>query len=896
MANRHSTVLILLFTLLFSKISFDQTIKISGAVISNENEQIVGASIMLLNAKDSILKTYALTNKNGNFTLSKIKPGNYLLKVSFIGYSLFEHHLNITKKSEDLNLGAIKLAPNLLNTIVVKSQYIPVQMKGDSLMFDPRAFEIKKYDMVESLLSQLPGIEISIEGTILFHGKKVNQILIDGDIFFGDDPKIASKNLSAESIGKIEIFDKKSESSNFTGIDDGTESLTINLKLKDNYKKGYFGNLLFAGGLQYPLSDIIRYKSKGNINYFKNKWRVSALAMTNNINETDFDLSNGSNIIGDAKNSLNNRKSGNGFMKSYGTGFNISYIPSKSTMFSSSIFLKNTNSINDKITFRETYFSDSILYTNEVQSETNSTIDNTGSVNFRKTFNTSHFLTINSSFSWNTTQNKTKNNIENLSQNQILTSYFKTDLARENTRYFVRTRLKYIKNFEKKGRNTGLNLTYNVSNDDSNSSLYFTNGLLKEGISTESFTNQLQNGLVNTNSFEADLVWSEPILPKQTFKVNLIRKVNQENRLKTVFDQFEESSVLNQLLSANSDYQQASSIINLDHKFQGKSLRTTIGASLEHLNLSSHNNFINPKSFNFILPHVRIVWKRNLKTSIRLNYRTNYSAPSLFQLQPLPNNTNPSQIILGNPNLSPEYSHDLRLAYRTFNTNKNSFFSASVSSKIINNNIINSQTINSFYVAEIIPENLGKEISVTSNLSYGTSIPALAIKFRCSNMTRISNGLVNLNSTQDKYTNYIFSPSLAIDNSEKKILDAQTGIAYSYSINTYKNNLLFNNNYKNWNYYLALNFKLKERWLLSAYASHIFFPNLVKNQNLTLLNLSIGYNLLNAKNLQIYANGKDLLNQNTGISQNYFQNIYEESITKNLGRYITLGIKYVLKP
>ena len=892
MKHAHLTLLCLVFLLMLSKYNFGQTVEIYGKITGPEQEEVVGVAVMLLSDKDSTLKTYAITTKTGEFELSKVKPGNYVLKTAFVGFVPYNQSISITDKTQDIDLGQIQLQSKIMDAVVVTGQYIPVQLKGDSLEYDPRAFKTGEHAVIEDLLKQLPGIEVETDGTILFQGKKVEKVLIDGETFFGDDPKIASKNLSAEAVRKIQIFDKSSEISDFTGNDDGSESLTINLKLKDDFKKGYFGSLLVASGLQYPVSTPIRHKVKGNYNYFKNNWKCSVLGMTNNVNETNFSLGDNSSLIGDIRNFSGSAGSGDGLMNSHGTGVSFSYRPSRKTTFNSFVFLKKIDKTFVNSVERETYLIDSVLFTSELNNNHNGDIGTNGNIYFRQILDSSHFISLSANASWNVGDILNNSEIINTDENNILFSSFKTDFAEDRNTYTVNSNLKYRKNFKKQGRNTGLNLSYTGSGNDNQSLLIYLNSLVTNGIINETTTDQVQNTRLITSQLSTDYMWDEPLDSNQTLQLHLKYQNHLETRDKTVYDNINGVSTFNNLLSANGDYRQSTTKAEVRHKIRTKLFFSSIGASYARLVLSGDQIFETPRYFDYLLPDISIRWKRSLKTTFKLSYNANYSAPNLHQLQPLPNNTNPLEITLGNTELTPEMNHNIRLSFRNYSTNKQSFFSASISGSLINNNIVFSQNINAFFIKEIIPENLGQEKSINSNLAYGSQSDRLKLKFRLSKNTSVSNGIVNLNGVQDNYTQYQIKPSLTLDNLNKNKLDLRASVNYVYTINEYAKNSSFNNSFHNLVYFGSITVKLQEVLIINTNVNHSSFIRSTSINHITIFNFHAGLNLLKSKNMQIYLSAKDLLNQNTGINQTNMQNTFEQTITQNLGRYAIVGLKY----
>ena len=893
-----STVFILVASLVYG-----QSSKISGHLINSDQESIVGASVMLIGAQDSILKTYSVTNKEGVFNLNHVQTGSYLLKASFFGYEPFEKLITVLENANDLNLGDLTLISKVLNEVTVEGHYLPIQIKGDTVEYDSRAFEVKEHQVVEDLLKQLPGVEIEEDGTIKVQGKTVESVLVDGEKFFGNDATIATKNLPANAVAKVQVFDKKSDMSQFTGVDDGSESPTINLKLKETHKKGYFGNIELSGGSQFPTNETVKYKTKGNIHYFQKKWQLSVIGMSNNVNETGFTFSDYSNFksgmsgISRSNSGLNvnGGNAENGFLNTNATGFNFNYTPNKQTTLASSFFFNNFNNEYNEHVERETYFSDSTVYTNEVVTQNNISFNNRGSVSLKQKFDSTHFLNIAIDGAWNNTDYLTNNFTENLSENQNLVSVFNTDLSQNALSYDYSGDINYRKKFIKPGRFTGLGLEYSATNNDQNTGLHYLNTLFNAGVPVEFITSQKQISILETNNLAANFVWSEPLTTNQLLEFNVDYMMDNESRDKKVFDLTDGQEKINDLLTATGVYNKTTTDLSVGHKYISSSLKTTFEAKYEMLNLSGAEIFTTPKNYQYILPKATINWDVNKKSNLRLQYRTSTNAPSLNQLQPLPDNTNPSQIVLGNTNLEPEYDHSLNLRYRTFNQFNFTFFMANLTGSYTQKNIVYAQNLNADYVQVITPENFGTERSISSFLVYGSSLHAIKTKFHFANSASVSNGLINLNNVRDEYTTYRINPSINIENIGKKVWDLRGGFAYNYSINQYKDNENFNNNFKNYNYYGNVTYNIKDRWVINGKAKHFFYPDFTSNNQQLIVDFSVGLNLLESKKLQVFVSGNDLLNQNTGLSQSYTQNIYEQQTTLTLGRYGLIGLKYAFE-
>ncbi len=246
---RKTTLLTLALLAVFS-CSYSQKTVVKGMVTDTLDKQnLHHAVISLLRSKDSVLYKFTRSDEKGNFELNNIAPGKYLVTVSYPTYADYSDNIS-TNGTDPIDLGKISMTTkaHLLEDVVVRQKIASIRMKGDTLEFIADSFKVKEGASVEEMLRRLPGMQVDKDGNITANGEKIEKVLVDGEEFFGDDPTIATKNLQAASVDKVQVFDKKSDQAAFTGIDDGNSKKTLNLKLKDSYKKGVFGKLEIAGG------------------------------------------------------------------------------------------------------------------------------------------------------------------------------------------------------------------------------------------------------------------------------------------------------------------------------------------------------------------------------------------------------------------------------------------------------------------------------------------------------------------------------------------------------------------------------------------------------------------------------------------------------------------------
>ena len=285
-----------LFLAITPSVDAQETYDVRGVVADSAGAGIDGAMIVALALPDSLLTKYALSNGNGSFTLSRVPAGEYLLQITMVGHQTVRQPFSIT--AADIDAGTINLAVLVveMEALVVSVDHVPFVNRRDTLDYNARAFVTRPNATVEELLARLPGIEVDADGTVRAQGEEVRNVLVDGKEFFGSDPTIATRNLPADAIERIQVYDKQSDMAEFTGIADGQEERTINLELREDARRGYFGQAVggLGGGLE-PVAVIeaqpngrTRYNESLNINRFSPTTQLALLGNANNVNEAGF--------------------------------------------------------------------------------------------------------------------------------------------------------------------------------------------------------------------------------------------------------------------------------------------------------------------------------------------------------------------------------------------------------------------------------------------------------------------------------------------------------------------------------------------------------------------------------------------------------------------------------
>jgi hypothetical protein len=280
--------------LLISQAALAQKISIKGQVLDGDDNPLPSATVILLNPADSSLVNFGASKADGSFELKNVNRGEYMLRVTFVGHKTFSYRVSPAADQAVVDIGIAKMeeAKTELDEVVVQAEKAPVVIKGDTIEFNATSFKTNQNDNVEELLKKLPGVEVENDGTIKAQGEEVKKVTVDGREFFGRDPKLATRNLPADAVEKVQVFDKKSDQAEFTGIDDGQREKTINLELKEEKRNGVFGSLMGGYGTDN------RYTGKASLNRFKKGQQLSFIGQGNNINEQGFSIGDYLNYSG----------------------------------------------------------------------------------------------------------------------------------------------------------------------------------------------------------------------------------------------------------------------------------------------------------------------------------------------------------------------------------------------------------------------------------------------------------------------------------------------------------------------------------------------------------------------------------------------------------------------
>lgn len=887
-----------------------QKFNITGKLQDSKGTELPFATVLLLQAKDSSMVNYAMSDNNGDFEIKDVNRGNYRLKVTYIGYIAKTFEI-APPASGNLNLGLIRMQEEsqLLKEVTIREERIPMKVKNDTIEYDAMAFKPRGNEVVEDLIKRMPGIEVASDGSITAQGEQVRRVTVDGKEFFGRDPKMATQNLPADAIAKVQVFDQKSERAQFTGIDDGQRERTMNLELKDDRKQGTFGN----SSLGYGPDN--RFSGRTNINFFDKNGQISILGMANNLNQTGFSMAEYMNFTGGTQNlmsgsgqfnfnntsgvpiSFDGRPSSNGIMTSWAGGLNLNRKLSSKTEITGSYFYNQLDhDINQTLT-RENF-----LPTGNYNFEQSSTQDNQN-YNHRVNLKLEHKMSDKGSllFTTNSTFNKTQS-LQNANSRTLTSELFTQNSSDQSFRaqgdnLNLDMGVLWKQRLAKAGRTLTAGIDFTLADASQDGFLSATNRFFGEQ-TTENILNQ-QNLQDNVNqSIKGNITYTEPLGNRRFVELNYSMTHNKNEINQEVFDVVEEVKIPNELLTNkyNNTYLYQRGGANL--LFNKEKYNLTLGSSVQASRLEgtslSLSEPLNKSYFN-VLPVIRYNYQFSTFTRLMANYETSVQEPGVLQLQPIVDNRDPLNIYVGNPELRPSYRHRVSLRYNSFNPTTSFGYFGFASADYVNNAITNAINVDEQLIRTITPVNVDQNISLRANLNLTFAISKIKSRVNMGGgISHIQNVNV-MNNLEQKIANNIINGNVRynfrpIDNWETNL---------TASINTQLTNYQFSGTeqaFLNQTYAAESNLTFLKNYQASiGYRYQIYKGRTAEfDRNIPMLDFSLSRRFLKNNSGELKLSGFNLLNQDLGITQSSDINYIERKVTNSLGRYFLLTFTYSL--
>ncbi|MCA6074573.1 outer membrane beta-barrel protein [Fulvivirga sedimenti] len=898
-------------------------VNVSG-VIKGNDQVLPGATVQFRLVKDTTITTFASSNAKGNYEVKLPEDGFYKLQVSFIGYQPFTRILRIT--GPDYRVPDIQLVEQteLLKEVRITDKPIVVVQQGDTTAFLASGFKTNPDATAGDLLKKMPGVVVDGNG-VQAQGESVQRILVDGREFFGNDPAATLRNLPADVIEKIEVFDQLSEQAQFSGYDDGNTVKTINIVTKPETRNGSFGRVYAGGGTD------AHYNLGGNINFFNDQQRISIVGLSNDINLQNF---SSEDLVGVASSSSSGRGRGGGnfgggrnngannFLTSQQNGisqvnsFGINYVDeflNGDLKLSASYFFNHATNTNDQKSLREYFLSADSSYFYEQ----NSIQDN---VNYNHRFNSRIQYSIDKKNMLIVTPALSLQNNTNQLTTSILTSNMADELisGSENMQLNDLQGINFSNNlvfrhaFERRGQTLSFGLRNSYLKSDGNIDLnainyYNRTTVISDTLAQETDRFSLQKSVQGNVTYTDRLGEKFQLQLTQTME----RRWNESDNKN--YDLRSEERELNPELSNvfESIYTTYTSTAGLSYRGEIGSVRA--GLAYEHARLENEQLFPQTdqltRSFNNILPTVSGRFNLTEDKNLRFFYRTNTDAPSISQLQNVIDNSNPLILTTGNPALDQAYSHRLVVRYSNSNQQSSASFFGFISAQTAANYISNETIIaenEDILVGDYLlrkgsqitrPVNLDGYWNVRSLLTY--SIPSILLKSIINvnagiNYNKIP-GLINEQSNTSN--NYGFSAGIVIASNISERVDFNIG--YSGNFNIVDNSIQpeLNTNYLNSSFSAGLNWIFGQGWVFRTDINYQRYDGLSEgfNQNYALWNASLGKKFMADDRAEVSLRVFDILKQNQSITRTVTETYIEDATSVVLQQYVMLNFMYRIR-
>ena len=914
--------LFLLVTGLFATLSsIAQSSKVTGSVSNaDEKKPVHNAVVALLTPKDSILYKFTRTDASGKFTFNDVKHGNYIIMTTHPYFADLLDNVQVTSDIELPELNLISKA-KLLQEVIVKSGS-GFRIKGDTTVYTADSFKVSANANVGELLKKLPGIQVDKNGKITAMGETVEKVLVDGEEFFGDDPGMAVKNLRADAVKEVQVFDKKSDQAEFTGIDDGKTQKTINLKLKDNAKHGYFGKIDLSGGTQQNNEN--RYNGNLLLSSFKGKRKLSAFLLSGNTGQdglswqderkygggdNDFSASVDDNGNLDFQwlgtdDGEPNVDTQNGFITNVNGGVQYSNKWNDKYNFNLSPKYNSQQYTNHKETITQTQVGDSVLNSNssEAESINRHNFKVKGILDMKLDSMNSLKITANTNFYHTESEDSTSSiNTGNVG---TLKNTSTRDLRTSNDKSALSGNIIFRHKFKKARRTLSFLGNWNVLDNQGTNFLKSFNQAYNNGVPASSQDiDQMKNYNTNTTSLSGKFIYTEPLSKMYSLELAYQFGVNYGTNNQLTYNYTPFSNKYDVLVDSLSNRFKQNIVQNIPSariNFANKKLKLNIGSGFGFTNFDLNDLTLNKdykRNYVNFYPSANATYTYKPNHDIRFYYNGNTTQPTINQLQPLTNNNDYFNQYIGNPDLKPSFTNQFRLGSQSYNFLKDIFTYFGLNALITSNAITSSRIIN-VDSGKTVTQSINTNGNFSLNFYGGMGFKIKKIdtrfylgpNFNYSKYAEIINGEKSFSKTTAP------GISLQLSKQKEKKYDFSISYQYNYNFNTTSQNttkIHYNTNEIDFNGTLYI----KKVWSISSdfeYYSRQKTPQISSNLNSNQWGAKL-QRTFHHDEFTTYISVHDILNDNIGVTRSFNGNTYSQVTYDQLKRYFMIGLEWDFK-
>ncbi len=923
MKTRLLLFIVSLFILHYSQAQKNILGSVRGSLIDTAyNESMANATISVFSGTDSSAITHSIADIKGAFLIKNLVAGTYRLAISFQGYTAVQKKFSISAAVPNIDLGKInvKKLSNLLDEVIIERP--PISVKRDTVEFSAGAFKTIPNATAEDLLKKLPGVEVDMNGNVTAQGEAIQKIYVDGKEFFGTDPKMATKNIPADMIESVQVYDDMSDQAKFTHIDDGSRSKTINIKLKKKTRQGYFGRAT-AG---HSNDDL--YLGKIMLNRFYNDHRISVLGSSNNLNQQGFtsrDIVSGMGGFGGAGNIAN------GLTTSTNMGINYTDVIAGKLQLQGSYMYGETKKQTIESSIRKTLFpEDTIRHTRDSSTYATSQ-SNSYDINRNHNFNLRLEYKIDSMNSILYTPSLTLQNSDNYHNDSNYTKISLTDIeypglssirrnANQRKGVSLNNELLYRKRFFTAGRTFTFGIRNSINNSEGSGktfsplTFYNPNGTISS-IREKDF---LSSQNTKSGNYVLSSSYTEPIGKNNIIELNYAYTNNMSTSDRTTFSYNKTSKLYDSVNPQQTNYFKNKFIAHragINFRYSNKGYYFQAGGSMKASSLD--NNSIRgiytamgkdtiietQQSYINFFPTANFRYDFSRRKNIHLSYQGRTSQPTVRQLQDVRDETNSLRTSVGNPGLKQEFNNRLNVSYKSYSEITFRYINMNVNYSGTSNKIVNSidfDTARGRGVQLIKPINLNGAYDASYDLSIGIPLRkgVKGSSINMGNRMRFGRDVSQLYGNNNFTNTFSVSQSLGLNLDIKEKLNMEFRGRYSYnsvkySVQQSKNNNL-NAEYFSQNYATNINYYMLKNLIISTDFNYSVNSGRANGYNVSipLWNGAIAYQLFAKKNGEIKFSVNDILNQNSNIDRSIGENYISDTRTVILQRYCLLTFTF----
>lgn len=901
-------LLIASFLIICSQSVIGQTMKISGTIYDSSGIQPLNhAMIMAVRVKDSLLLSFTRSNAEGKFTLTNFEADTFSMIVAHPRFDDKTYYILGNKDNYEIDIPSIKMSAKAkeLQEVVIYANKNPIYYKGDTLVYVADSFKVAEGAVVEDLLKKLPGIKIDKDGKITSQGQEINKVLVDGDEFFGTDPTVATKNLGADGVEQVQVYEK-TDNETIGGSDQKIK--VLDLKLKEEARKGYFGRVSGASDFYLtPLNNYIGsrpfYETELLFNKFNSKQKISVFALGSNTPRSSFgrgDLN---------KFGLTNESGANkNFWEPDNTN-NTGGVPQtfKAGVYYSDKYGKKKNT---EVLFNYSYYNDQMESRTESKSQYFLS-DTTYSINnstTNKTKNQSHQFNLNVESkldSLTMLQFKPSVSFDTGYTNMLDSSAYSGETGIESLRtqvgnindskgLKVNNTTRLYRKFKKKRRELEVRYDLVMSKNQTDGELFTrSERVLLSQVDT------IDQNKVDDNSSTSHygtISYFEPISKKMKVNFNYLYEYGMSNQTKETYDAATGTKI--DLYSNIFDNTRTQNRAGAELIYETSKHYLSGGAFVRNINIDNYNvvsdTNIN-QNINNVLPKFRYEYKPSLSKRFTVHYNTSSQQPTVNDLAPVQDNTNPNRIQIGNPDLKPNYTHTAMINFNTWNALSGKYIWSGTSMNFTNNAFATSTNYDSF--GRTTSETVNVDGNMNVNLYAGAGFPILnrKIEFQPSFMSsfiRSKNYVGGLENTTD---NYSATPSMDID-FQWDSLEISLKTSYSYNNPISSLSSVSNSPYSTEMYSIDIKWTLPMGFIIKTDGTFNRNTQLrgdgAFNRQFFIWNAELSKKFLKTQNLVLSLIGNDILNQNVSASRVVYGNQVTDNKTTIISRYFLFKVAY----